>query len=387
MIFGTGKLSDDTEKDISKIVTPELPRTIKRSLKAIERVNKVTSLIDMDRFDLIKKQFSIMDNLGYPSIADTVRNTFLHQQSIYDSLRIDTSAITKLAESFSRPSGFDLGIQSLVQQRSALLEAVSGVSAYSDMIKNTFQSITDHQSTFDRLARGITVPLATHRAFQALSDQQITLANLAREQFAYRSGINEALSGFANSSRILFEQPETLLELVERYQEQDFQGIEFEGDEDEFIDSVEGFEDIDEPKSFIQLFVSLPPWVQFILLYFLLDILTPQINNILYNQAIAPVIAEYFEDNDKSDREKCNFIKNIPKSLDDCDSTGLRFITGNNVRLREEPTIKSDILDELFVGKVVTIISKEKNWIEVMYDKDGETFSGWVFTRYTARFR
>jgi len=382
--FGIDKLGDDKENDISKIVDPELPRTIKRSLKAYERATKFTRLTDMDRFDLIKKQFSIMDNLGYSSIPDTVRNAFLNKQSLYDSLRIDTSAITRLAEGMARPSGIELGIQSLTQQRNALLKAASGISSYREMITKTFQSITDHQSTFDRLARGITVPLVTQRAFQALSEQQLTLGNIAREQFAYRSEVNEALSGFANSSRILFEQPDILRELVERYQEQDFQGIDFEGNEEEFISSVEGFENIEGPNAYIQFFAKLPVWVQIVLICFLFEFLVPQFNNVFYNQVLEPKVEEYLEDNDKSDRDKCNHIKNMPKNLEDFDASGLRFIKGNHVHVREGSSTKTEILDELFNGKVVTVISKEKNWIEVMYyDGEGDVMSGWVFTRYT----
>ena len=64
----------------------------------------------------------------------------------------------------------------------------------------------------------------------------------------------------------------------------------------------------------------------------------------------------------------------------------LRFISGDNVRLRAGPSTKTKILDELTLGQVVTVISKKRNWIEVEYE-DGEYFHGWVFTRYTSKFK
>ena len=39
------------------------------------------------------------------------------------------------------------------------------------------------------------------------------------------------------------------------------------------------------------------------------------------------------------------------------------------------------------LGQVATVVSKNKNWIEVVYEcEDGTLLTGWVFTRYTSRF-
>jgi hypothetical protein len=41
----------------------------------------------------------------------------------------------------------------------------------------------------------------------------------------------------------------------------------------------------------------------------------------------------------------------------------------------------------MVLGQVVTVLSKNKNWIEIMYEYDnGEIMHGWVFTRYTTKF-
>ena len=67
--------------------------------------------------------------------------------------------------------------------------------------------------------------------------------------------------------------------------------------------------------------------------------------------------------------------------------SSLRFVTGNNVRLRRAPSTNSEIIDEMALGQVVTVLSKKRNWIEVQYEyKDGEVMTGWTFTAYTKRF-
>lgn len=84
---------------------------------------------------------------------------------------------------------------------------------------------------------------------------------------------------------------------------------------------------------------------------------------------------------------KIKGIKNTPLALKDVDTTDLRFITGNNVRLLASPSANSEIYDELIFGQAVTVLTKRRNWIEVMYEyEDGEPMSGWVFTKYTAKF-
>lgn len=100
-----------------------------------------------------------------------------------------------------------------------------------------------------------------------------------------------------------------------------------------------------------------------------------------------PVIESYLQDDKLSNREKVKGIKETPLLLNNVTTDGLRFITGNGVLLRSKPSTKSEILDELLLGQVVTVLSKDRNWIEVTYKyENGEAMSGWVFTRYTAKF-
>ena len=139
---------------------------------------------------------------------------------------------------------------------------------------------------------------------------------------------------------------------------------------------------VEDPKDFIEKIKKLPS----MLLWFFVFVVLPIIIN-LTSAYLKPAIDEYLENNDSSDTDKVRAIKGIPGKIGQINTTGLRFITGNNVRLREEPSTKSDILDELVLGQVVEVLSKKRNWIEVCYEyPDGEIVTGWVFTRYTTNF-
>ena len=141
-------------------------------------------------------------------------------------------------------------------------------------------------------------------------------------------------------------------------------------------------------NEFFELFKSLNPLVQATIIFSFINVVLPMLVSVSSN-IVTPHVQNYlnFVEN-KSSREMVAEIKKLPTDKVDIVTTHLRFITGNNVRLREEPSTKSIIVDELAFGQVVKIISKEKNWIEVSYsygDNERE-FRGWVFTRYTAKF-
>lgn len=102
---------------------------------------------------------------------------------------------------------------------------------------------------------------------------------------------------------------------------------------------------------------------------------------------LTPIVENYLENNNLSDREKIRDVKKLPSFLLGVRTSDLRFITNNNIIVREKPSVKSKILAELMLGQVITVLSKERNWIEVIYEyENGESVIGWVFTRYTSRF-
>ncbi|MBL0641670.1 SH3 domain-containing protein [Aeromonas veronii] len=102
---------------------------------------------------------------------------------------------------------------------------------------------------------------------------------------------------------------------------------------------------------------------------------------------VKPAIEEFLRNNDESRRVQSNTIKKIPKSIG-VDVTSLnRFISGDEVRLRASPSIKSKVITTLNFGQSVYVIEKNRSWVKVAIpQKQGEALEGWVFTEYTKRF-
>ena len=92
---------------------------------------------------------------------------------------------------------------------------------------------------------------------------------------------------------------------------------------------------------------------------------------------------------DASDKPRREQIKEIATTrIDALSLWPQRFVSTDILHLREQPNIGSASLDELQFGQVITVISKKRNWLKVTYSyDDGEVMQGWVFTRYTERFR
>jgi hypothetical protein len=69
--------------------------------------------------------------------------------------------------------------------------------------------------------------------------------------------------------------------------------------------------------------------------------------------------------------------------------SSFRFVKADILNVRTKPTIKSEKIDELYLGQVVQIIKKKRNWsfVEYLDASIGEIYSGWVFTRYLERFK
>ncbi|HBE9080967.1 SH3 domain-containing protein [Serratia fonticola] len=148
-------------------------------------------------------------------------------------------------------------------------------------------------------------------------------------------------------------------------------------------------ENIDSAPAFKIFMDSLPKnirqWFAVLFLYLLIPSLHDIFNAVVAN-LITPSVQSYLASTNKNDKEKVHDIRVLP--LTDVDKSQIRFITREIVYLRATPSQKSAVIDELTLGQVVTVQSKNKNWIEVSYQyESGEIIRGWVFTRYTERFK
>ena len=200
------------------------------------------------------------------------------------------------------------------------------------------------------------------------------------------SSLEHAIKGFATASSVFLTDTSYFSKMAQVVSAVDLESIDISSIERELEDTESKFNLVESGKNFLSTFTNLPPVIQFILFSFLMHVILPQVNSISAN-LITPIVEGYLESNEKTDKQKIKDIKKISLTIMDINTTDLRFITGNNVHLRASPSTNAEIYDELLLGQIVTVLAKKRNWVEVMYEyKDGESMSGWVFTRYTAKF-
>ena len=273
------------------------------------------------------------------------------------------------------------------------------IIAGSPSVDKAIQSIASHLSVMDKAMAAMARPSAIDKALQSIASQQSArdkaMAAMARPSAidqalrsitANQTSLEHAIKGFAKASSVILAEPSYLSEMAHVVSSIDLNSIDASSVEGGLEKIENEFGSVENRANFASVFSNLHPRIQAIFYYFLVLIFFPQVNSISAN-LLTPMVENYLESNEKPNRLKIKEIKKIPLTLSDVNTDALRFIKGNNLRLRASPSINSEIYDELILGQVVTVLSKQKNWIEVMYEyEDGESISGWVFTRYTEKF-
>ncbi len=291
----------------------------------------------------------------------------------------------KAMAAITQPSATQEKVQSLVAYQSAIGRAAMAITQPSATQK-AFESLLAYQSAIGRVVMAaIPHPFEIEKTFDAFSSHQRIIES-AMASISNYPAMGDVLASFVAASTMILREPTSLSAILASIEDGDFPKFEAETFEADLTQAANKLNNASSQTSLLSVFWGLPQTLKIVFVFILLQILLPQVNSISAN-FLTPIAESYLLDNNLTDKEKIKKIKNIPLHLDDVTTEGLRFITGNNVRLRSEPTTKSEILDELLLGQVVTVISKDRNWIEVTYTHvDGETMSGWVFTRYTAKF-
>lgn len=142
------------------------------------------------------------------------------------------------------------------------------------------------------------------------------------------------------------------------------------------------------PERFRELWTRASPFLKWAFLALITFAVIPFIVSVSANLAM-PYIEGYLKQSPTvAPREQVKEIKKLSMgelgtALRDC-----RFVTAPTLHLRSTPNSRAKSVDTLQFGQVVTVISTKADWTEVTYEYgDGELISGWVFTRYLAKFR
>lgn len=142
------------------------------------------------------------------------------------------------------------------------------------------------------------------------------------------------------------------------------------------------------PERFAEILSRCPKWLKWAILTFVVSVVLPIMQSIAGN-LITPYVDEYIHG--KPAVQQCVQVREIKKlSMGELgvELRDYRFSTVKTLALRETPSARARQTGELSFGQVVTVVSVQRDWTEVMYEYgDGQMVSGWVFTRYLAKFR
>jgi len=239
----------------------------------------------------------------------------------------------------------------------------------------------DNRRAIEMISVGGGIAKAMEQNRQAI-EMSISGGGFAKALVANRSSISSVLEKFAEKGWY-----ESAVAVVENELEGGGLSPDQEITSEVLSTELESLSKANDSKSFLNLFSKLPILIQLILLFSFSEVILPQINSISAN-LITPYVDMYMSSDEISPREKVKKIENMPLIDGGYEFESLRFISGDDVSFREEPSTKSEIIDSFDIGRVVVLLQKERRWteIQVQYD-DGTIEEGWVHSRYVRKFK
>jgi hypothetical protein len=137
-------------------------------------------------------------------------------------------------------------------------------------------------------------------------------------------------------------------------------------------------------KPFFETFRKNHPTVYLIIVCIFWQIFLSQINSIISAKATMPLV-DWVLKSGKVGTEQGS-VNLAP--LSGIDISNLRFITRTGQKLRDKPSTRSEVLDELKNGQIFQVIQTKKGWVEINYPcADEQVCSGWVLSTYTEKFK
>jgi hypothetical protein len=302
-----------------------------------------------------------------------------------------TSQVKKLA------AGLDFGTASIrylkdiesVSASSKLAESFGGVAALkaaesAGWIQQLSKSMVD-EDLYRRF-------LGTLDVRQTISgDLWLTAAEIAKHRYDKLFSVSDV---WARQIEML-QRPEYLESLLSTI-ERDVSAHAYEGDDlysDEGEDEggeilLNELAQADSPEHFANILSRCPPWLKWALIVLLVQVVLPHMNGISVN-LITPHVEQYLHQSPAvPQRQQVKEIRKLSMGELGVELRDYRFVTTSTLALRANANGKSAQVGTLQLGQVVAVVSSKRDWTEVVYEYgDGQTISGWVFTRYTEKFR
>ncbi len=138
--------------------------------------------------------------------------------------------------------------------------------------------------------------------------------------------------------------------------------------------------------NFLNLFKTLPQPIQFIIYTILTQIFLGALIDYGKGKVLIEInrVEKYFESIiDKKPVTRTDILKEN-KNIDWDSLNNFRIITGENVRLREKPSMKSEVIETIGKNTVVAILDKSgRQWLYVQMQSGDELITGWITRTYT----
>jgi len=265
------------------------------------------------------------------------------------------------------------GIASVMEQNRRTMDLIASNGGLAKAMMNS-------RRTIEMISAGGAIAKAMEKNRRTI-ELAVSGSGFAKSLIDNQRSINSVLERFTEQGWY-----ESAVAIVEDELKDDGLSPEKEVSGDVLSSELEFLSKADSSESFLKLFSKLPLYIKIILLLSISQVIIPQINSISAN-LITPHVEKLLSNEELSSREKVKKIKNIPLTERGYEFEGIRFISGNGVRLRKESNTKSEIIDSLDIGRVVVLLQKDRRWteVQVQYD-DGTVEDGWVHSRYVQKF-
>ena len=320
--------------------------------------------------------------------------------SITKALGVRTSAISELASTAKLATGiFDQQTVAMAQTAQAIGLCTSQIAEFTVNDSKLFEFAStanefmskyhDSWESISSITKALGVRTSAISELASTAKLATGIFNLQAEsmvQTAEAVGLRTTqISELTTNNNKLFELASTASEFMSQYNKH-WENISGVTEPQESYDTNNISSSTESESSLSKSNPQLNLTYVVVILYLLHEIILPMLVSISSN-ILTPHIQDQINQGHKV-RQQINNIKKIPQLSADSTLTNLRFINATRVNLRTSPSIKSDSIDMLTLGQVVTVIAKERNWTEVSYiHSSGDVFKGWVFTRYTSRFK
>ncbi|EJG1821189.1 SH3 domain-containing protein [Vibrio parahaemolyticus] len=375
---------------------------------------------------------SVMDKamaaIARPSATEMALQSLTSHQSVMDkamaamarssatemalqSLTSHQSVMDKAMAAMARSSATEMALQSLTSHQSVMDKAMAAM-ARSSATEMALQSLTSHQSVMDKMMAAMARPSAIEAALQSFTSHQSVMDN-ALAAMARPSAIEAVLRSVTTHQSIMDNAAVTMMSLgsmfvnngsdvnhtmkkmsdillqknisnVFNVNELDV-GFELDSETIESTVTELGAVSLPENKSgILEWYNKQSPAVQLVIGLFL-----GYWVSVLCNLSM-PLYEDWSHIFTSTDSRKASkqVVHEARNEYDINELKSYRFVIASVLHVRSNPTINSEILDELKNGKPVRFIEKSKRWVLIEYwcDDTGEYRKGWVFSRYLRRF-